>query len=430
MKCKQDINCDLIIIGAGFAGMVAAARASSLGLKTVQVGSSSSLFFVSGLLDLLGVYPLDSNETLVFPKKGLDKLTTDIPFHPYSKIHYKKIIASLDFLKGFLQSGGLDYHLSRDDNLFVLTAAGTIKPSFMVPTTMLKGCALVKKQKKLLIVDFKGLKGFSAKQIAEVLYKTNPGTRTLTVEIPDLAGDLNPTQLANLFEDVSFLKYLAKKIKKISENIDLVGLPAVCGLYNSLEKIQILEKMTQLDCFEIPGLPPSVPGMRLKNVFEKKLSKENVIFLCNAKINSYSFEKNQFTLTAVTQNMDTQIKAKGVILASGRFPGGGLNANRDQIRETVFDLPVHQPEKRNQWYHLNFFHSNGHAINKSGLETDKVFRPVDQSKQPKYQFLYAVGSILAHNDWIRLKSGSGVSCATACIAVDHFNNKLFEGAHD
>jgi len=430
VKDKQNISCDLLIIGAGFAGMVAAARASSLGLTTVQAGNSSNLFLVSGLFDLLGVYPIDSGQPLSAPRTGFEKLKQDSPLHPYSKTGYETVLESFDFLKHFLASAGLDYQSKRDANYSVLTAVGTFKPSFMVPKTFIKGCGINQGDKKVLFVDFTGLREFSAKQIANVYQDTCSGapisesTSTLTIEIPDLSGTLNPIQLANLFEDDQFLKYVAKKIAPFSKRADMVGLPAVCGLNNSVATLEKLEKMTGLDCFEIPGMPPSLPGLRLKNAFEKQLSQNNVTFLNNSKIQFQKVQNNQFVLNAATQNMNTRITTRGVILASGRFPGGGLHATRERITETLFNLLVYQPEKRNQWYHSNFFNPRGHAINQAGLETDHIFRPVNQQKVPVSNTLYAVGSILAHNDWVRLKSGSGVSCVSAFTAVNAFYASL------
>jgi glycerol-3-phosphate dehydrogenase subunit B len=119
--------------------------------------------------------------------------------------------------------------------------------------------------------------------------------------------------------------------------------------------------------------------------------------------------------------MEAKIKARGVILASGRFQGGGLHAQRDQIVETIFNLPVYQPEKRNLWHHINFFEKQGHMINSAGIETDNVFRPVDKNNSIIHKNLYAAGAILAHNDWTRLKSGSGVSALSAYTAVNNFH---------
>ena len=46
---QSDITCDLMIIGAGMAGMAAALFAANRGIDTVQVGMKSELDFSSGL---------------------------------------------------------------------------------------------------------------------------------------------------------------------------------------------------------------------------------------------------------------------------------------------------------------------------------------------------------------------------------------------
>jgi len=423
MKIKKNRDCDILVIGAGLAGMVATARASALGLKTIQAGNSSSLFFASGLFDLLGVFPTDSGKILTHPYSAIKELQSDQPYHPYSKTSPDQIKESFQFLAEFLNSAGLKYSLPGTDNKQILTSLGTFKPTYMVPETVSKGCNLHKNDKNLLIVDFKGLRGFSAKQAASGLGKKNGKTYTLSIDLPENKGSLNPVHLAKTFEKKEFIQSLSDKILKFSGKADIVGLPAICGIHNSFEIVKSLEKNIGMDVFEIPGMPPSIPGLRLKNAFEKKLSELNAGFLSNAKIVFHTMEKDHFILQAINDNFEIRIKARGVILASGRFPGGGLFARRDIILETVFDLPVFQPKTREMWHQLNFFDPKGHQINQAGLETDDRFRPFDKTGKPAFENLYTAGSIIAHNDWARLKSGAGVSCVSAYTAVNNFDKK-------
>lgn len=417
------ITCDLTIIGAGFAGMVAAARASCLGLETVQAGNSSELYFASGCFDLLGAYP--SGTVLNDPLEGLVRLQQDRPCHPYAKNSTTVVTQSLDFVTGFLQSAGLAYTRSDGTNRSVLTAAGTFKPSFLVPGTMDNGQGLHKASTRLLIVEFKGLKGFSAAQIAAGLGKDLPPALTLSVAADKKDKDVNPVHLAERFEDLFFLKDLARQISPFSGRVDLVGMPAVCGI-NTPDRIMArLETLTRLKFFEIPMMPPSIPGLRLKIAFEKKLAEKKIHFLNQVKICSQKFNGSEFLLTAAHQNI--HIQSKAVILATGRFLGGGLHAHRDGIKEPLFDLPVYQPPQRSKWHHLDFFAKQGHPINTAGIETDRVFRPVNKDGAPVYENLYAVGNILAHNDWARLKSGSGVSALSAVTAVNDVHQKTRAG---
>ena len=433
MKTQKNMDCDILVIGAGLAGMTAAARASDLGLKTIQIGNSSVLIFASGLFDLLGVYPIDSGRTLTNPYPAIKKLQNAHPCHPYSKVSETQINEGFQFVMDFLNSAGLKYHLpdsmnknqtnNNRLNKKILTSVGTLKPTYMVPETFSKGCDIHKEQKNLLIVDFKGLKGFSAKQAAAGLGMKKGEVYTLSIDSPEGTGDLNPVPLAKLFESKAFIQKFSDKILSFSDKVDMVGMPAVCGIHNSLEIVKELETKVGVDVFEIPGMPPSIPGLRLKNAFEKSLSKSNVTFLSNSKVVFDAMDQDHFILTAMNDNFETRIRAQCVILASGRFPGGGLFAKRKIILETIFDLPVFQPKTRDQWHQLNFFDPKGHMINQAGLETDDTFRPLDKTGSPVFENLYAAGSILAHNDWVRLKSGAGVSLISAYTAVNSFYKK-------
>jgi len=421
LKNNATISCDLLVIGSGIAGMVAAARAASLGLDTVLTGSSSGFFLTSGLLDFLGVYPVESSQVLESPFNGLDQLRKQNPDHPYSKIDNKTILESLDFTARILSSGGLEYSSAKNTNVNILTSAGTFKPSFLVPQTMIKGSSIGSGKKKILLADFKGLKGYSAALIAQALKRRHMDVTTVTIQVPQLTGDFNVMRMAALFEDDAFLHRTAKQIESSVQDREILGLPAVCGIHNSQDSMKKLENLTGLDCFEIPGLPPSIPGLRLKNAFETHILKNKVRVFNNVKVAFTAFENEQILFTTDGEPFRTQIAAKGVILASGRFPGRGLAAHREVIRETVFDIPVYHPQQRSLWYQLDFFSPQGHPVNRAGILTDSDFRPVDKTCQPLCENVYAAGSILAHNDWTRLKSGAGVSCVSAFCAVNHFH---------
>ena len=121
-----------------------------------------------------------------------------------------------------------------------------------------------------------------------------------------------------------------------------------------------------------------------------------------------------------TGKADHIIESQGIILASGRFLGMGLHAGRKKISETIFDLPVTQPDERSQWHQKDFFDPNGHQINQAGIEIDASFRPLGEAGQPAFENLFAAGSILAHQDWMRQKCGTGLAIASAYAAVKAF----------
>ena len=115
---------------------------------------------------------------------------------------------------------------------------------------------------------------------------------------------------------------------------------------------------------------------------------------------------------------ERQVVARGAILCSGRFFGRGLHARRHGIQEPIFDLPVVQPTDRATWYYKDLLDPRGHPINRAGVAVDEHFRPVDAQCDAIYPNLFAAGSILAYQDWMRQKCGSGVAIATAYGAVE------------
>ncbi|MEN8781166.1 MAG: FAD-binding protein, partial [Desulfobacterales bacterium] len=59
MPQSETIHCQLLVIGAGMAGMAAALFAANRNISTVQVGIPGEILYASGLIDLLGVHPIE-----------------------------------------------------------------------------------------------------------------------------------------------------------------------------------------------------------------------------------------------------------------------------------------------------------------------------------------------------------------------------------
>ncbi len=429
------IHCDLFVIGSGLAGMTAAARAASLGLNTMMAGNGSSLMFSSGLMDFLGKYPAKSGAVLSSPGRGLVDLEQDLPGHAYALTGQGKILESFDFVQKVLADSDLPYVLDPDKNLSVITAMGTLKPSFMVPKTMVAGCRTLTKNRggqlgKLLIIGIKGLQGFSAPLVAAGLGKKFSEIRCIEVELPGINTIVPPQILARHMENPEVQKAFTRQVRVQLGQTRLAGIPAICGIENSHRLLADLEEKVGISLFEIPCMPPSIPGLRLKNSFEKSLVRSKVRLLGNTRIKAPVFDGKGFTLTADFDPHPVKIRTSGVILATGRFFGNGLCARRERIVETLFHLDVVQPVRRSLWHNSEFLASQGHAINLAGIETDDQFRPLDARGRPVFPHLYAAGGILAHNDWARLKSGAGVSLVSACTAVDAFFNTWIGANND
>jgi glycerol-3-phosphate dehydrogenase subunit B len=414
---------DLAVIGAGMAGMASALFAGNRGVSVVQVGTAGESLFSTGLMDLLGVHPVEKKRIWKNPWQGIQALVHDIPKHPYAHVDRRDIRLAFEELTSFLQSSGIDYFKRSDANVNVLTPIGTVKPTYCVPRPMWAGVKALETSAPCLLVDFERFNEFSAVQAAATLGGRWPKLRTVRIPFPTLTGTskLYPERMALALEVPRNRDIFARILHAHLKNAEAIGMPAVLGIYKVRTVHSRLEEMVGVPVFEIPMFSVSIPGIRLREAFLQRLPDRGVrSFLQSEVVNVKKETNGEFLLTVRDAHTTTRIRSKGVILATGRFLGKGLAADRKRIRETVFDLPVHQPASRDEWHREEFLDPRGHPINRAGLETDASFRPLNRSGDPVHRNLFAVGSILAHQDWMRMKCGSGLAVSTAYKAVNAF----------
>ncbi|MGE0086923.1 MAG: glycerol-3-phosphate dehydrogenase subunit GlpB [Desulfococcaceae bacterium] len=418
---QSTITCDLLVIGNGLAGMAAALFAAKRGISTAHTGMTGAINFSSGLLDLMGVHPVSEGKIWDNPWEAIDALVRDMPLHPYARIPKAEIREAIEEFTDFMENNGLSYTGYPDCNVRVITPAGTVKPTYRVPLSMWKGVRAYEEKLPCLIADFRGLKAFSSRQIAETLKNEWPQLRSAHLTLPNLKADVYPQHLAQILETPEIQNALMQELRPHIANTKTVGVPALLGVCKTASVIAQLEQELCIDLFEIPTIPPSVAGSRIRAAFEKGLSHLKIqAFYQKQVLAVQKLANGDFLFDLGHTEKETQVQAKAAILASGRFFGKGLHANRRQIRETVFDLPVFQPETRSQWHHPDFLAPDGHPISQAGLEIDEKFRPIGKDGKPVYENLFAAGSILAHQDWPRMKCGSGLAIATAYKAVKNF----------
>ena len=420
MESTTDEIYDLAVIGAGLAGRAATLFAANRGLSAVQIGDTSELSFAAGVFDLFANVPGESRPPAANPWEGIDRLVKTTPDHPFAKLHRGEVSRAMEEVMAFLAEGGYPFHAFEEANQKILTPVGTLKTTYAVPETMRQGALAIQGNRRLLLVDFRGLKGFSAIQMAETLQAKLPGIRTATLEFPGLEkfGEFNCEQMARELELPQGCEKLAALIRPHVGDADAIGLPACLGIYRPEAVRKDLSERLGIPVFEIPTLSPSVPGLRIREVFDAKLRDKGVKVFTQTRISSVEPdpETGGMMFEVETGMQIRKIRVRTLILATGRFFGKGLVAEDGTIREALLDLPVNQPDNREDWFDNDFFVKSGHAINRCGVDVDTCMRPL-RNGAPESDRLFACGGILAHQDWKREKSGAGVSFGTAFRAV-------------
>ncbi len=412
---------DVAVIGAGMAGMAAALFAAQRGLSCIQIGNGGALLFASGLLDLLGVHPAAERRLRQSPYEALTELARDEPLHPLARVDAASIRSAFEAFVTALGAAGLAYAPLGERNRSVITSIGTVKTTFGVPISMVAGVAALDARPPCLLLDFRGLREFSARQIAATLGDRWPGLRHQRIEFPgyEAVPELYAAHLARALESGETRARTIALMKPLLGDARAVGIPAVLGLARAGEVHAAFEAGLGVPVFEIPTMPTSVPGLRLLGALETAVSAGGVHRRQQATVRALTFDGNETaTLDLEAVPGGERLSARAVVLATGRFTGRGLRADRRGVRESILGLPVQQPASREAWHQRDFLDPAGHAINRAGLRTDAAWRPLDAGGKPAWPRLYAVGSILAHQDWMRSKCGAGLAIATAWAAMD------------
>ena len=435
MSDTRQRSCDVAVIGAGMAGMAAALFAAERGLSCIQIGNGGGILYASGLLDLMGVYPAGEHRVWESPFAALATLARDAPLHPLARVAVPSIRAAFEAFIAALGSAGIAYAPLADRNRKVLTSIGTIKTTYGVPRSMLAGVDALEARQPCLLVDFRGLREFSARQIAATLGDRWPGLRHERVEFPgyEAAPELYAAHLARGLESVQTRAHTLALLKPLLGKARALGLPAVLGLARASAVHAAFEAGLGVPVFEIPTMPTSVPGLRLLGALEAAVSARGVHRRHQSRVRALSFDEDGESAVLELESMSggtdgERVRARAVVLATGRFTGRGLTADRAGVRESILGLPVEQPPSRAAWHQRDFLAATGHAINRAGLSIDAAWRPLDARAHPVWPRLYAVGSILAHQDWMREKCGSGLAIATAWAAIEQAARELHASA--
>lgn len=411
---------DLAVIGTGLAGVSASIFALRHGLSVAQTGNTGAIAYTTGYLDLIGSLPGENLKRIADPWEAIEQLRRrKPPLHPLAKLNNHEIATALRLFTQFLSDTGLRYNPPGTHNIEALTPSGTIKTTLCLPATMANGAVALAERKRCLIVDFKGLRGFSGRQMTANLKHRWPELRTERISFPSLdQSDLYPEVAARTLEVPAHRTALAEKLRSLAGDSEVIGMPAVFGIHEPDRIMAELEQLVGLPLFEIPTMPPAVPGIRLRELVEQHFPQLGIDFIPQRKISAIEFRSDSIRLSLRDNFGSIVIDCKAAILATGRFISGGLEARMDRIIEPLFGLPVYQPESRENWYRNTYLDRQGHAINRSGLETDEHFRPLTGNGSPADERLFAAGIILAHQDWIRQRCGAGVAIATAYRAVE------------
>jgi glycerol-3-phosphate dehydrogenase subunit B len=417
---------DLTIIGSGLAGLTAAYSAAKAGLSVKIIAKGMGVtHWHAGTIDLLGY---DSAGKGV--ARPLDAMAALPAEHPYGLLGAERLSAALADFVALTAELGLPYTggAAAGDNLWLPSPVGAARPAFLAPEGQAGGD--LSTGQPLLIVGIEGVRDFYPKLIAENLAKQGHAARHafLPLSLFTQRHDITTLQLAKLVEEPARLSQLAETLTRLVKSGERIGLPAVLGFENHPAVLAHLREATGATVFEIPTLPPSVPGIRLHTRLRRRLEALGVRVEIGMEAIGFSAEGDRILwVETETSSRPLKHRAANFLLVTGGILGGGIHSDHTgRAWEVIFDLPLTIPQERSGWFRPHFLDGGGQPVFRGGVPVNVNFQPIRTDGGPVYANLWAAGGTLAGADPIRERSVEGIAISTGGAVGSVMSGNLVE----
>ena len=383
----------IVVIGAGLAGLVAAVKLAEGGERVVVLAKGVGATHLSPCtIDVLGYAP----DRVARPLDAIADLPAD---HPYVRVGRDAIVSAAAWWRESMGFVG-----SSEKNVLLPTAVGALKPSALVPETMAAGAG----SDPVCVVGFRALKDFHAALLADNLVRAGIEARSVELDLrPEGRVDANSLAFARGFDDRVFRDAVVRAVSP--RDGERVAFPAVLGLDGSAWR-DVQERLGR-PVFEVPTLPPSVPGMRVAKVLRERLRRAGGRVLLNNVVVGAERAGERVTALRVRVGLrEVTYAADWVVLATGGFASGGLELDsRWQPHEVALGLPVTGVPAEQRFVPEYFAE---HPMGRAGVVVGRDLRPEGLAN------VLVVGATLAGAQPWKEKSGDGISLATGHRAAE------------
>lgn len=400
---------DTIVIGAGLAGLMGALALAEAGCRPLVLAKGQgATHWTSGTIDVWGG---DASQNL---RDALRDVIAARPDHPYARVGVAGIEEALARFRALTEAVRYPYVGSLERNVLLPTALGALRPAALLPATMAAGD--VRLGGRLLLAGFHELRDFFPQLAAANLSAQGLPARGVYLRMPPTKRrlDFSTRTFAQLFDDPAFREDVGRQLRAARGDATRIGMPAVLGLRDPLGVVAELQSLSGAQIFEIPTLPPSVPGMRLFTILQQAISAAGGRLQIGSEV--LRGEAADGRLAAVFSEAaahQQQHRARAFLLATGGIAGGGLRTDyTGAVWETALGLPVQAPDSRGAWFQPRFLDETGHAIYRAGIATDERLRPLDAGGRVVYENIAVAGAALAGADLVRERCYSGLTLAT------------------
>jgi glycerol-3-phosphate dehydrogenase subunit B len=412
---------DVVVIGAGLAGLTAATELAGRGAAVHLVAKGmAATHWAHGGLDV-GAVPGSAT-----PARAVGRLRRRRG-HPYAVVH-QDLGPSLDATLARLDAAGLAYHGGLGAPLRPFpTPVGGLRLAAIVPTAQAAALEPWAADEGLLLLGIERFRDFwpqyAARNLARQTWSDGPARIESTwVRLPGLETlhNLNSLVLARRFDDPAWRSRAVSALRAAIPTGGRwrVALPAVLGLEDHAAVLAAVADAVGCPVFEIPTLPPSIPGLRLFAALRACAQAVGVRVQIGFEV--AGVERDGDTVMAVETRAAARavrMRTREVVLASGGIGGGGLRGKRDgTLEEPILHLPVEAPGLAH-WLDGDLYGPAGVSLEAAGIRVDDDLRPIGPGGEVVLGNVRVVGSALAGMRYLSERCGDGVALASGYRAA-------------
>ena len=434
---------DALVIGAGLSGLTTTWGLSEagVGVRCISKGWGAQ-YWTSGCIDVLAYELNDPGLTSRPLRSSLEKMVLANPAHPYALGGIDLLEQSVHSFQALCQRSGYPLRsVTKSDvlaeNWLLPTALGTLRQTCLAPETMIAGdCRDKNPGRVLLLIGFPEYPDFHPEFAAANLRQQGIFAQAIMLHIPALKERqfVSGRTLAQFFESEEFRQTVKKSLKdQISVCAEQyqeiqIGFPAVLGIQPSLAVWKDMQTLLGRLVFEIPGLPPSIPGIRLHQILLNAIHEQGgQVFEGMSVVQAELDGKRILSVSSEAAARLKKHTAKEYILATGGLLGGGFFLEPPGPdcsllpKEIILNAPVILSQPNNVYsradlFNRQFLDLQGHNIFKAGLKVKSDLRPLGEDGKVFMTNLTAVGASLAGADPIREHSLEGIALLSAYLA--------------
>jgi glycerol-3-phosphate dehydrogenase subunit B len=422
------VACDVLVIGGGMAGAVAALAARQAGARVVVARRAPGSTGLSGGAVSVAHDPAAIATTPWAAQAGVvesaRRIAATVAGHPYQVLRDRldRLWDAVEFATGQL-SGLLAPPTGR--NRWLLTPFGRAHPVATCQRSMVAG-DLAEIGGPLAVVAPRGHLWWDAGLVASGAVRARPlGAPEVRVVPLDLfmwedAALARPFDLARMLEAPGAAEAVGAMLRERLPRFTGAALfPPVLGLDPAARVAERIEAAAGVPVAEFLSDVPSVPGLRLQRAIDRRLAEAGVEIL-TGEVHGADGPGTPVRVGG------REVSASSWVLASGRFVGGGI-ARRGALLEPVLGVPVLASEG-------SFAEGGPHLASRppgaltvrdsraaqpllaAGLRVDADLHPLDADGAVVDGRLFAAGAVVGGHDQASDGTGMGVAMFTGWLA--------------